>query len=268
MTLLDGEIVKTGSKDRDLAPERQGHLVEILRRDGAARVDRLSGELGVSPATVRRDLEALEKAGAIRRVHGGAVSAEGPYQEPLFDDKTSLAAAEKARIAEAAAGLVAGGDTIYLDGGSTVLGVAQRIRDRTDITVVTNSLRAAMELSGLGPRLILVGGELRRLSQTVVGVLTRSMLEQLHLDKAFMGTIGLSLEDGLTTTDPQEAFTKHLVMEHSSRVILLADSSKFGKVSFAEAGSFKDIEMLITDRAADEGFLRQVRRLDVEVVQV
>jgi DeoR/GlpR family transcriptional regulator of sugar metabolism len=256
------------AKNRDLAPERQEHLMEILRREGAARVDELCRELGVSPATVRRDLEALEAAGSIRRVHGGAVSVDGPFREPPFDDKTGLAAAEKDRIAAAAANLVAEGDTIYLDGGSTILALAQRLRERTDITVVTNSLRAAMELSGRGPRLILVGGELRRLSQTVVGVLTRAMLEQLHLDQAFMGTIGLTIADGLTTTDPQEAFTKQLVMKHSARVALLADSSKFGKVSFAEAGGFDDIDLLITDRAAEEGFLRQVRRFNVDVLEV
>jgi DeoR/GlpR family transcriptional regulator of sugar metabolism len=256
------------AKNRDLAPERQGHVVEILKRDGAARVDELSEALGVSPATVRRDLEALETAGSIRRVHGGAVAVEGPFQELLFDDKASLAAEEKERIAEAAAGLVVAGDTVYLDGGSTVLRVAQRLRDRTDITVVTNSLRAAMELSGGGPRLILVGGELRRLSQTVVGVLTRRMLEHLHFDKAFMGTIGLTLADGLMTTDPQEAFTKHLVMGHSKRVILLADSTKIGKTSFAEAGHLEDIQVLITDRGADQGFVRQVQRLEVEVLEV
>lgn len=255
-------------KNRDLAPERQGRLMEILRRDGAARVDELSAELGVSPATVRRDLEALEAAGSVKRVHGGAVSVDGPHHELLFDDKASLAAEQKERIAEAAAGMVSDGDTVYLDGGSTVLRVAQRLRERTGITVVTNSLRAAMELSGHGPRLILVGGELRRLSQTVVGVLTRAMLEQLHLDMAFMGTIGLTIADGITTTDPQEAFTKQLVMKHSSRVILLADSTKCGKVSFAEAGGFDDINVLITDAAVDEGFVRQVRRLNVEVLEV
>ena len=93
------------------------------------------------------------------------------------------------------------------------------------------------------------------------------MLGQLHLDKAFMGTIGMSLEEGLTTTDPQEAFTKQLVMEHSERVVLLADSSKIGKVSFAQAGGFEDIQVLIPDRKADEACLRLVRRWKVEIHQ-
>ena len=202
-------------EQKDLAPERQKQIEGLTRSRGGVRVEELSRELEVSPATIRRDLEALERAGRIRRVHGGAISVESRLDEPLFDDKTSLSAKEKEAIAREAFGLIADGDTIYLDGGSTVLELARLVRVRADVTVVTNSLRAAMELSGHGPRLILVGGELRRLSQTVVGVLTRAMLEQLHLDKAFMGTIGLTVEDGMTTTDPQEAFTKQLVMEHS-----------------------------------------------------
>ena len=157
---------------------------------------------------MRRDLDQLERSGAIRRVHGGAVSVESRLEEPVFDDKTSLAAREKRRIAEAALTFVEPGDTIYLDGGSTVLELARLLRERTNLTVVTNSLHAALELAGRGPRLIVIGGELRRLSQTMVGPLTRLVLHELHLDKAFMGTIGFTLNEGLTTTDPSEAYTK------------------------------------------------------------
>lgn len=175
---------------KDLAPQRLDHLRDLIRQSGVIRVEELCRQLGVSPATVRRDLDQLEKSGAIRRVHGGAVSVESRLDEPLFDNKTSIAAKEKHRIAQAALEFVAAGDTVYLDGGSTVLELARLLRERTNITVVTNSLRAASELSGRGPRLIVIGGELRRLSQTVVGPLSRHVLEGLHLDKAFMGTIG------------------------------------------------------------------------------
>ena len=158
---------------------------------------------------------------------------------------------EKRRIAEAALQFVEPGDTIYLDGGSTVLELARLLRERTNLTVVTNSLHAAHELSGRGPRLLVVGGELRRLSQTLVGPLTRLLLQELHLDKAFMGTIGFALTEGLTTTDPSEAFTKQTVMAQSGQVIVLADSTKAGKVSFASAGRWDDIHVLITDKKLD-----------------
>ncbi len=257
-----------GSKSRDLAPKRLEELRSILGQDRVVRVEELTGQLGVSAATIRRDLGELEKLGEVRRVYGGAVSTGGRLDEPLFDDKTSVAAGEKRRIAVAAASRVAPNDTIYLDGGSTILELARLLKDRSNITIVTNSLRAAVELAGRGPRLILVGGELRRLAQTTVGPLTRFMIQELHVDKAFMGTIGLSLEEGLTTTDPTEAYTKELIMEHAREVILLADSSKAHKISFTRAGRFEKVHMLITDDRIDRKLCKEMRKRGTEVVLV
>jgi DeoR/GlpR family transcriptional regulator of sugar metabolism len=256
------------SETRDLAPERQERMRDLVRSRGVVRVEEICRALGASSATIRRDLEALEARGALRRVHGGAVSVESRLDEPLFDDKTSIAAREKHRIAAEAASLVSEGDTVYLDGGSTVLELARMLAQRTDITVVTNSLRAAIELSGRGPRLILIGGELRRLSQTVVGPLTQPLLEQLHVDIAFMGTMGFSLEDGVTTTDAGEAYTKKLAMARADRVVLLADSSKAGKVLLARAGELRDVNVLITDPALDAAVAKGLRKLGVEVRKV
>lgn len=236
---------------KTLAPRRWDNLRALLRESGVSRVEDLCRQLKVSAATVRRDLDQLERNGAIRRVHGGAVSVESRLEEPVFENKTAQAVREKRRIAEAALPFVGAGETIYLDGGSTVLELARLLRDRSNLTVVTNSLHAAHELAGRGPRLIVVGGELRRLSQTLVGPLTRLLLQELHLDKAFMGTIGFSAQEGLTTTDPSEAFTKLAVMGQSRQVIVLADSSKAGKVSFASAGRWENVQVLITDKKPD-----------------
>lgn len=252
---------------KELAPQRHGSLRDLIRQSGVIRVDQLCRQLGVSPATVRRDLDELEKSGAIRRVHGGAVSVESRLDEPLFDNKTSIAAREKHRIAQAALELIGSDETIYLDGGSTVLELARLLRERSNITVVTNSLRAAIELSGRGPRLIVIGGELRRLSQTVVGPLSRHVLEGLHLDKAFMGTIGFTLNEGLTTTEPSEAFTKELVMARAREVVLLADSSKAGKVSFARAGSLDKLHTVITDTKLDSKFAKELTKKGIKVIK-
>lgn len=238
-------------KQRELAAERLDRLRTILREVPVVRVDDLCEALAVSPATVRRDLEELERMGEARRVHGGAVSVgEKRYEEPFFDDKAAIAKSEKQRIARKALELIEPRDTIYLDGGSTALELARLLRDYGGaINIVTNSLRAATELAGSGPQLILIGGELRRLSQTMVGPLTRLMLDSMHIDKAFMGTIGLSLDSGLTTTDAGEAFTKELVMQRASSVVLLADSNKVGMVTFAQAGKLSDVDVLVTDAA-------------------
>ena len=253
---------------KELATQRHDNLRELIRGSGVIRVEEICRRLGISPATARRDLDELEAAGAIRRVHGGAVSVESRLEEPLFDDKASIAAREKRRIAESALEFIENGDTIYLDGGSTVLELARLLRERTNITVVTNSLRAAIELSGRGPRLILIGGELRRLSQTMVGSLTRCVLQELHVDKAFMGTIGFTLAEGLTTTDPSEAFTKELVMSRARQVILLADSAKAGKVSFARAGKIENMHVLITDKQLNKNFAKELTKTGVKLVKV
>jgi len=253
---------------KELAPRRLDNLRELIRGKGVMRIEEICRQLRVSPATVRRDLNQIEKAGAIRRVHGGAVSVESRLEELLFDDKASIAAQEKHRIAEAALQFVAPGDTIYLDGGSTVLEFARLLHDRTNLTVVTNSLRAAHELAGRGPRLILIGGELRRLSQTMVGPLTRFVLQELHVDKAFMGTIGLSLKEGMTTTDPGEAYTKELVMSQARQVILLADSGKADKVAFARAGRLENVHVLVTDKQLDKIFAKALIKRGIKLVRV
>jgi DeoR/GlpR family transcriptional regulator of sugar metabolism len=253
---------------RDLAPERQVRLLDLLRHGAGTRVAELCRALDVSAATVRRDLAELQKAGRIRRVHGGALSAEGRLDEPLFDDKTAIASEEKRRIAAAAAELVEAGDTVYLDGGSTVLELARRLAERTDVTVVTNSLRAAVELSGHGPPLVLIGGELRRRSQTVVGPLTRHLLDGVRIRKAFMGTMGVTVEDGLTTSDASEAFTKGLVTSRAEQVILLADRGKIGRRALAKAGDLADLDVLITERGADRRFVRGLRERGVRVIEV
>lgn len=228
---------------------RQEKMADYIRGRGVVRLADLEEQFSVSPATVRRDLVLLDEQGRIRRVHGGAVALESRLEEPLFDDKTAIATKEKRRIAEFAATQITRGDTIYLDGGSTVLELARLLVNRTDVTVVTNSLRAAIELSGRGPRLILVGGELRRLSQTAVGPLTRYLLNTLRIDKAFMGTMGLAWPEGLTTSDPGEAYAKELAMNQATHVYVLADHQKAGKVAFARSGEPRTAITLITDPA-------------------
>jgi len=253
---------------RDLAPEREAKLRALLQQQRVVRVEDLCRELGVSAATVRRDLDRLEQAGELQRVHGGAIAGESRLAEPLFEDKASVALAQKRRIALKALEQVEQDACIYLDGGSTVLELARLLHDHSRLTVTTNSLRVASDLAGVGPRLIVVGGELRRLSQTFVGTLTGALLERLHVDTAFMGTIGLSVEAGLTTTDPREAHTKGLVMSRARRVVVLADSSKVGKVSFACSGALSQVDCVITDRGIGRKAADVFRKQGVEVIAV
>jgi DeoR family fructose operon transcriptional repressor len=249
-----------------LAAVRTEQIRRALRERGVMRVEELCQELGVSPATVRRDLTDLARRGVIQKVHGGALSAESPNHEPLFDDKASILSDEKQAIAKKALSFVEPKGSVFLDGGSTVLALARLLGDMSGLTVVTNSVRVALLLSGKGPRLILTGGELRRLSQTFVGPLSRHLLDELHVDTAFMGTIGVSAEGGLTTTDPAEAYTKSLVLARAGRAILLADHSKIGKVSFSHFGGVETIHTLITDSKAPAAMMETLRKRGIKVV--
>ena len=150
------------TQQKELAPERLDRVRQILRKRRVVGIGELSSEVQVSQATIRRDLNHLQSLGEVRRVHGGVVSIESRLEEPLFDDKTAIRAKEKLQIAQAALTHIRPHETIYLDGGSTVLELARLLRDWSNLTIVTNSLRAVLELAGRGPKLIVVGGELRR----------------------------------------------------------------------------------------------------------
>jgi DeoR/GlpR family transcriptional regulator of sugar metabolism len=234
------------------APERRERVKAIVRSRHAVRVEDLRSELGVSTATIRRDLDELEEEGALRRVHGGAISVDSRPIEARFESKATRNAAQKRRIAARAAALVEPDSTVFIDAGSTCLELARLLVDRDDVTVVTNSLPAIVALAGRGPRLVVVGGELRPLSQAIVGPLSVPTLEALFVDRAFMGTFSLSLDAGLTTTDPAEAFTKAQALTRAREVVLLADSSKLGTRSFAHAGRLDQLDVVITDAELDE----------------
>ena len=252
---------------RDLAPQRRQRILSIVEARRAARLEELSAALGVSQATVRRDLDELAAEGKVRRVHGGVVAIADRPNEPHFDVKAVEAAEEKERIAARAVQLLSPDDTVYLDSGSTVLAAARLLRGRDRLTVVTNSLPAAMELAGHGPRLIMVGGELRERSQALVGPLTHSLLRSIHVDRALMGTYALSLEDGMTTTDPAEASTKEIVLGRAREVILLADSRKMGTRSLVSAGGLGAIDILVTDDRIDEAAVRDLEGRGIRVIK-
>ncbi len=262
----DAEHGHRDAPSRRLAPQRQQRILDIVSSRRAARLEDLSNALGVSVATARRDVDELGAQGLLRRVHGGAVAID-VQREPHFEAKAVEAADEKERIAARAVGLLDPDDTVYLDSGSTVLAAARLLRGWDRLTVVTNSLPVAIELGGHGPRLILVGGEFRPTSQAFVGPLSRYLLENIHATKALIGTYALSVEDGLSTTDAAEAFTKSLAVDRATEVIVLADSRKLGAHSFAHAGRLNQIDVLVTDGGVDDHLVRTLQKAGITVIK-
>lgn len=256
-----------GQSGRDLAPHRRQRIHSIVEARRAVRLDELSLAVAVSQATVRRDLDELEAEGLVRRVHGGVVAVDERPAEPHFEVKAAEAADEKDRIAARAVALLAPGDTVYLDSGSTVLAAARLLHGWDQLTVVTNSLPVITELTDRGPRLFVIGGEFRARSQALVGPLSRFTLENIHVNRAFIGSYAVSLEDGLTTTDPAEAFTKELALQRATQVVLLADSRKMGRHSFVHAGRMDAVNVLVTDTGIDDRLVRSLKKRGITVIK-
>jgi DeoR/GlpR family transcriptional regulator of sugar metabolism len=255
------------SGGRDLAAQRRQRLLVLVDSRRAARLEDLTAALGVSQATIRRDLDALAAEGLVQRVHGGVVAVGDRPAEPQFEVKAAEASEQKELIARRAVELLAPDETVYLDSGSTVLAAARLLHGWDRLTVVTNSLPVMIELAGRGPRLIVIGGELRPTSRALVGPLSRYLLENIRVDRALIGSYALSVDDGLSTTDPGEAYTKELALGRAREVILLADSRKLGTRSFVSAGRLEAVDILVTDGDMDDRAVRTLERRGIKVIR-
>lgn len=244
--------------------DRQHQILQLLAQ-GEMQVGELADTLAVSEATIRRELNHMSAHGQLRRVHGGATLDGIARMEPIFSDKQGINTREKTAIAQRALELVTDGSTVYIDGGSTLLVMARLLCRKRNLTIVTNSLMAAANLMDTEHRLILIGGEFRSLSRTLVGPLTAPVIQTLHVDIAFMGTIGFTATDGMTTTDPAEAFTKTQIMSRADRVVLLVDQSKLGLSSLARSGTLSDIDIVVTD-GANATFTDRLEQAGVQLI--
>ena len=246
--------------------ERLNAILEQVGVSGRVDVADLAGRLGVSGATVRRDLQALSRSQLLVRTHGGAVSQQTDAEVPARV-KAVLRQPEKRRIARAADRLVGEGAVVGMTGGSTTLELARVLVGRRGLTVVTNSLDVASELAGnAGIRLVMIGGIVRR-SRELVGPAAETMLANYHLDLAFIGVDGLSAE-GCTTYDEMEATTDAAFLQQARRRVVVADSSKIGKVTFARISPLAGITDLVTDRGAAPDALEPIRHAGVAVIAV
>jgi DeoR family transcriptional regulator of aga operon len=247
--------------------ERFGRILELLARDRTVTVAALAAELGVSDATVRRDLQALGEQRLLERSHGGAV-AHGTAHELPVRYRTGRSD-EKRRIARAAAELVTDGLAVALTGGTTTTEVARTLAARQGLTVVTNALNIAFELA-VRPnlKLIVTGGVARSASYELVGSLAEATLGGLYVDVAFLGVDGIDAERGLTTQSEVEAATNRTLIDRAKRTVVVADASKLGRVAFARIAGVDRAELLITNTGADADEVERLRAAGVEVTQV
>lgn len=250
-----------------LPESRRAFIVRAIDEQGSVTVQELAGSLDVSMMTVRRDLAELEREGVLRRVHGGAVSTRGRTTEPPYSLRLGHAAAAKQRIGALAAALVAEGDSLALDIGSTTLEVARRLVGRRNLTILTPSLRiAGLFLNQREARLIVPGGMVRTGEGSLVGELTRYALERLFVDRLFLAVGCIDAQYGLSEYNWDDALVKQAMIRSAKQVILVADASKFGKVAFAYVAGFAAIHTLVTDQPPPDDILQKLQEAHVQVL--
>ncbi len=229
--------------------ERRQSLLDILRRQPGLRVPELATALDVSEGTVRNDLNALGEQGLLMRVHGGAVlSQRDQFQNNSFVRRYQQNAAAKLAIASAAAVLVNDSDSILLDASSTAYYLAKALSERRHLRVMTNGFEVARELAqNTTNTVILIGGIVNNESSSVTGLLSEHIIEELHIQKAFLSCSGFSLERGMTEVHLAEAQLKRKVIESAQILYALVDSSKFGKEDLTPFARPQQIAHLFTD---------------------
>jgi DeoR family transcriptional regulator, fructose operon transcriptional repressor len=248
-----------------LAEPRRRMLLDRISRQGFATLDELVKSLGVSESTVRRDLEALDLAGVVKRTHGGAVfaAAEGRALPP-FDERTASATLEKKAIGQAAASLIDDGDTVLLDGGTTTLEVARALLGRP-VQIVTNSLPIAqLAASSKETDLILIGGYVYPRTGVALGPLAISMMQGIRVRKAILGAGGI-VGEGVYNSNLLLVETERAMMSCGQDVMIVADHSKFGRLSLAFLCGLDAIADLVVDPALAEADRQMLEAAGVRV---
>lgn len=247
--------------------QRRERIQEYLTLHKIAPSSDLSELLGVSEATVRRDLEWLENEGVLYRTHGGAILSQHLQLEPEYTQRAKHKVSEKRAIGRAAAALIEDGDTVFINSGTTTTQMIRQIKTGMDITVITNNLIAALEVGEPGYELILVGGEFQPKSNSVAGRFAIENLSQIYADKAFIGVDGISLVQGCTVPSNAEAEVILLMLERTKGMTsILVDHSKWDLVSNFEVAKIDQIQRLITDSGLPQTARSSLGRYAIELL--
>jgi DeoR/GlpR family transcriptional regulator of sugar metabolism len=250
--------------------ERIQQIVDIVQKGGKVTIDDLCLRFGVSEMTARRDLEELDREGLVRRVHGGAISSFGRSFEPPYPSRSHQNLEIKRLIGKRAAELVNDGESIALDIGTTTLEIARALRERRNLTLITASLPIANELISNSPvgsqmRLILTGGIIRPAEHSMVGHIAERTYQEIHVDKAFIAVGGINLKDGLTEFNLEDSLVKRSLIGNARQVVVVADSSKFGRTTFATICPLSSVNTIVTDNKAPKQILDALSKQGIQV---
>jgi DeoR/GlpR family transcriptional regulator of sugar metabolism len=249
--------------------DRRKRILEQLSEKGSVRVAELSALFQVSEVTIRSDLETLDRQGRLVRDRGGAIARVLTLDSVVFEKRAQESLDQKRRIALAAAGLVADGDRIMMDAGSTLMQMAKSIHDVNGVTVITNALNIAVHLmSATTSHVILTGGSLSRETISTVGVIAERDIDEFRVEKLFMSTHALNAADGLLDNSAEVARVKLTMIGASRKVILLADSAKWGRPGFARVAPLSAVHTMISDTGLSPEARHEIREHGIDLVLV
>lgn len=254
-----------------LTQERRKIIRGNIEANGAVKVADLADEFNVSRMTIRRDLLALSESGFIERTHGGAIAVNDGFgsMEQTINHRINHLTQEKRSIASAAAKLINPGETIFISAGSTSYWLARSIIYRSNLTVVVNSLIIAKLLSTSEKLdVIVVGGFLRKSELSLVGYPTENYLNDIHVDKVFMGVNGIDPDVGITSSNAQELMTDRSILKLSKNIIVIADHTKFGSISSGRMAPLSFVKTIVTSTLVPSQMVNAIRKQGVEVIQV
>lgn len=250
-----------------LAIERRNQILEKLQAEKKVLVSDLSQYYDVTEETIRRDLEKLEKSGLITKSYGGAVLNENTNLDLPFNVRKNRNVVAKQRIAGLMKELIQDGDTIMLDSSSTAVFIAKSIKDKQNLTVITNSIEILIELSDVaGWRILSTGGTLREGSLDLVGPKSDQMISSYYAEKAIVSCKGIDLTKGVTDSSEQLAGSKQAMLEAARKKLLVVDSSKFGMIAFTKIGDIREFDAVVTDHEPDEQWKKYFQENGVECV--
>ncbi len=250
--------------------ERHAKIVEWVLEKGSISIAEIARLFNVSEMTARRDLNELDRQGLLRRVHGGAIANLGRSYEPPFNTRATKNQPAKRAIGRKAAELVYDGDSIALDVGTTTLEIVPHLKARRNLTIVTSCLQIANAVVNhlsleVDARLILTGGIVRPRELSMIGAMAERIYQELHVDKAFIGVGGISLEDGLTEYNLEDTQIKQVLLRTAREKIVVADSSKFGITAFASIAPLSAIDAIVTDTNAPYAMVEALEKMGIQV---
>ena len=257
-------------KNTYIPAERQKKIIEYIELNTSAQIHELAEKFHVSEATVRRDLDDLDRQGALRRTYGGAMKTDnGPSHESVHSEKISRMTDEKQRIAQRAADLVRPGDTVMIDAGTTAFFIARALARHEGLTMITNDLYIACQ-APLHPSstLIVTGGMRRHGYHELVGAIAEGFIRDTHVDIAFIGADGVDLAGGVTNANFSEVGVKQMMLRTAARSVVAADHSKFGRVALARLCDVHEPELILTDSGIGGELVSRYRKQNVPLEAV